>query len=138
MKAITDTEQVVQQQVCSYLAMRYPKVIFNSDGAGNNVSRAQAGINKMLRSSSGYPDLFIAEARTLHLQTGPVTFHGLFLELKRMGTRLRKKDGSWASEHLKQQNDMLAKLVLAGYCAMFALGFDEAKKIIDEYLGGLE
>lgn len=62
--------------------------------------------------------------------------HGLYLELKKEGTRLRKKNGEWANDHIAEQADTLDKLRQRGYCAEFAVGFEKAKKIIDEYLGG--
>jgi hypothetical protein len=43
-----------------------------------------------------------------------------------------------ANEHICEQFDMLEQLRRRGYKAEFACGFDEAKKIIDEYLGGPE
>ena len=72
--------------------------------------------------------MFIAEPRN--------GMHGLFIELKKSGTRLKKKDGSWASSHLEEQNVMLNELGKRGYAAYFAVGYDEAKDIIDDYLGG--
>lgn len=63
-------------------------------------------------------------------------YNGLLIELKRDGTRLKKKDGSWASEHIEEQARVLQTLREKGYAAEFAVGFDEAKKIIDWYLGG--
>ncbi|MCM1218179.1 MAG: hypothetical protein NC548_27150 [Lachnospiraceae bacterium] len=61
---------------------------------------------------------------------------GLYIELKKDGTRLKKRNGSWATEHIAEQAEVLDKLRRRGYCAEFAVGFDEAKRIIDEYLGG--
>lgn len=76
---------------------------------------------------------------------------GLYLELKKEGTKLiRDKDarkilkgetklrkrGDWWDLHTEEQALTLEKLRERGYCAEFAIGFDEAKKIIDEYLGG--
>jgi hypothetical protein len=60
---------------------------------------------------------------------------GLFIELKREGTKLKKKDGTWLTSHLAEQAEMLEKLRSEGYEATFAVGFDEAKEIIDNYLG---
>ena len=60
--------------------------------------------------------------------------HGLFLELKKEGTRLKKKDGEWASPHIAEQAEVLRKLRDRGYAAEFVVGFDEAKKVIDDYL----
>lgn len=61
---------------------------------------------------------------------------GLYIELKKEGTRLKKKNGDWATEHIAEQAEVLEGLRDRGYCAEFAVGFDEAVKIIDEYLGG--
>lgn len=72
--------------------------------------------------------------------------HALFLELKKdgetlyPGPRAKKRflslDGKeYKNEHLQEQADVLFKLRKAGYAAEFAIGFDEAIKIIDEYLG---
>jgi hypothetical protein len=59
---------------------------------------------------------------------------GLFIELKKDGTRLKKKDGTWASPHIAEQAETLIKLRGEGYEATFAVGFDEAKATIDSYL----
>lgn len=75
------------------------------------------------------------------------SWSGLFLELKKEGetlhpgsrakNRFKSKDGKeYKTEHLMEQADCLYELRQRGYCAEFAIGFDEAKKIIDEYLGG--
>ena len=61
-------------------------------------------------------------------------WHGLFLELKREKTRLKKKSGEWASEHIAEQAIILQRLQNRGYKAEFAIGFDQATQMIDEYL----
>lgn len=127
MRLDTITEADVQLAVCNYLRLKYPSVIFNSDGAGNYVSRATAAKNTMLRSSSGYPDLFIAEPRG--------RYHGLYLELKRDGTRVFLKDGSLSTDsHIVKQEAMLQALQDKGYAADFAIGLTEATDKIDWYL----
>ena len=73
----------------------------------------------------GFPDLQILEPRG--------GFNGLFLEIKRNGERIFKKDGTFASEHILEQADWLNGLRLRGYKAEFAVGFDECKTIIDAY-----
>jgi len=65
-------------------------------------------------------------------------FNGLFLELKKEGTKLKGKDGGWSSEYIDEQAGLLLRLRERGYCAEFAVGFDEAKKIIGEYLKGVK
>lgn len=80
--------------------------------------------------------MFIAEPRTVSRMGDKYSYAGLFLELKREGTRIFKKDGiSYATSHLKDQAEVLVELNRAGYLAVFAVGFDRAKQIIDEYLG---
>lgn len=80
--------------------------------------------------------MFIAEPRTIESASGErCHYDGLFIEVKRDGTRLKKKNGDWATTHIKEQNDVLFELRVRGYKAEFAVGFDEAKEIIDEYLG---
>jgi hypothetical protein len=61
-------------------------------------------------------------------------YSGLYLEIKKEGTRLKKKDGTWANEHIAEQVEMLNKLRARGYAAAFAVGFDGAQTIIDDYL----
>ena len=125
-------ESDLQVQVADYLRLRYPDVQFHSDyGSGLKLTKGQA--MKQYRQNGGrrgWPDLFVAEPSK--------DCNGLFIELKKAGTRLKKKDGTWASSHLEEQNEVLNKLQRKGYAAYFAVGFEEAKQIIDDYLGGEE
>ena len=64
-------------------------------------------------------------------------YAGLMIELKRPDVKIRKKNGELvANEHIREQAALLDELRNRGYKAEFACGFDEAKEIIDEYLGG--
>lgn len=123
-------ESDLQVQVADYLRLRYKDVQFHSDyGSGLKLTQGQAMKQKRQNGGRrGWPDLFIAEPKN--------GLHGLFIELKKAGTRLKKKDGTWASDHLAEQNEMLNKLQAKGYAAYFARGYNEVKDIIDEYLGG--
>ena len=123
-------ESDLQVQVADYLRLRYPDVQFHSDyGSGLKLTQGQAMKQKRQNGGRrGWPDMFIAEPMN--------GLHGLFIELKKAGTRLKKKDGTWASSHLEEQNEVLNKLQKKGYAAYFAVGFEEAKDIIDDYLGG--
>lgn len=119
-------EYQLYRAVAAYLRMQYPNVIYHFDLTGVNLSKAQAGMTKAIQCGSGYPDLFIAEPRN--------GYHGLFLELKAEGTRLFNRKCELASQHLKQQSRVLHALRSKGYDAWFAVGFDEAKELIDKYL----
>lgn len=134
------TELDIQIQVADYLRLRYPNVLFHSDyGSGLRLTPGQAVKQKRLQGGRrAWPDLFIAEPTCYENCGADIWTHGLFIELKRQGTKIYRKDGRLVSDaHIREQFDMLESLRQAGYKAEFACGFDEAKKIIDEYLGGL-
>ena len=139
------SEAILQEQVADYLRLQYPQAVFHSDtGSITRLTPRQGARRK--RQNGGYrawPDMFIAEpkivysanSRAVTLNGEPVDLkYGLFIELKKEGTRLKKKDGKWASDHIAEQADMLDRLEFRGYKAVFCVGFDEAKKVIDEYL----
>lgn len=152
----TQTESQVQIQVANYLVQNYPDVQFHSDfGSGCKLTKGQA-IKQMKQNGGrkGWPDMFIAEPtdgmtgeRVVEADHWLEFGHcGLFLELKKDGEKLlvgpRAKnrflsiDGKeYKTEHLKEQADVIYELNQRGYKAEFAVGFDEAKKIIDDYLG---
>lgn len=132
-------ESDLQVMVADYLRIRYPKVLFHSDfGSGIKLTKGQAMKQKRQNGGRrGWPDMFLAEPKdTDGLGLEDEHIHGLFLELKKDGTRLHKKDGSWATEHIAEQAKTLQALQDRGYETYFAVGFDEAKKLIDDYLGG--
>lgn len=147
-------ESDLQVRVANYLMQNYPEVQFHSDfGSGCKLTKGQA-IKQMKQNGGrkGWPDLFIAEPTTLKI--GETKFEdieqdyaGLFIELKKAGEKLfpgkRAKnrflsiDGKeYKTEHLKEQADVIYELNKRGYMARFAVGFEEAKEIIDYYLGG--
>ncbi len=123
-------EAELQKQVAIYIRMQYPDVIFHSDfGSGVKLTPWQARMQKMQNGGRrAWPDMMIAE---------PIgNYHGLFIELKREGARLKKQNGEWASSHIAEQNIMLNELSNKGYKAEFAIGFEQALDLIDDYLGG--
>lgn len=130
------TELELQAQVADYIRLQYPSAIFHSDfGSGIKLTMGQAIKQKRLQGGRrAWPDMFIAEPKTVEREGDKYYYDGLFIEIKREGTRLTKKNGEPANDHIKEQLDLLAELSLRGYAACFAVGFDEARKIIDEYL----
>jgi len=132
-------EEKVQIQICKYLHKQYPNVIFTCDlSSGMKLPIHIAAKNKQMRSSRGLPDLFIAYPSMGDGSRDPYLanlYYGLFLELKSEDVVIYNKDGSLRKDpHLAEQNAILKDLTDKGYKAVFACGFDEAKKIIDEYL----
>lgn len=128
-------EEKVQLQVCAYLRKEYPNVIFTCDlSSGMKLPIHIAAKNKKMRSSRGLPDLFIAQVKTVKYE-GDKYISGLFLELKNENVVIYNKDGSMRKdEHLYEQNSILEQLRGEGYMAEFAIGFKNAKNIIDNYL----
>ena len=121
-------EAILHQQVCDYLRLRYPDVLFRTDLGGVRLTMGQAAKVKRLQGGRrAWPDLFIAEPR--HKVYG-----GLFIELK--ATKITKRDGKTllSSKHLQEQSKLLNALNDRGYFARFAVGFDAAREIIDWYL----
>ena len=95
-------EYRLYKSIALYLRLQYPNVMYHFDPTGLNLSKAQSGMLKAIQGSRGFPDLFIIEPRGIH--------HGLFLELKPEGTRLKKKDGSASSEHIKEQTAYIIEM----------------------------
>ena len=129
-------EEVIQEQVADYLRLQYPDVVFHSDfGSGAKLTIGQAVRQKRFNGGNrAWPDMFIAEPMPRCIDgSWDYEWNGLFIELKKEGTRLKKKSGEWASEHIAEQAKMLEKLRARGYRAEFARGFDEAKSLIDDY-----
>lgn len=121
-------ESTIHNQVCKYL--RLLKVMFMSDfAAGMQLSSFKAIQQSLQKSEHSYPDIIIFEPRGL--------FHGLFIELKRDRDALYNKNGSRKkSVHLDSQDECHKLLRAKGYKVEFCCGFDEAKKLIDDYLNG--
>lgn len=136
------TELDIQIQVADYLRLRYPNVLFHSDyGSGLRLTPGQAIKQKRLQGGRrAWPDVMVAET-VLKRQEGSTytAYSGLFIELKRPDVKIYKKNGELvANEHIREQAALLEELRQRGYVAEFACGFDEAKKIIDGYLGDPE
>ena len=119
-------EYQLYKDIALYMKYQYPNVLYRFDMAGLNLSKAQAGMNKAIQQRRGWSDLFIAEPRG--------EFHGLFVELKKEGESLTKKNGEPVTDHVQEQINCLNLLRCKGYYAEFAIGWDEAKKVIDWYL----
>lgn len=133
------SEAELQANVAMYLRMQYPNVLFKPDfGSGIKLSPYQARMQKLQSGGRrGWPDIFVAEPAPIYENGNWVNmYHGLFVELKKEGVRLKKKNGEWASDHIKEQAEVLEKLREKGYRAEFAVGFEEATNLIDDYLGG--
>lgn len=120
------SEQIEHIKLCQYIKQTYPDVIFLSDASGLRMSIGQAIQWKKMRSSNGIPDLIVLAPRN--------GYHGLCIELKKTGEIIYKKDGiTLKDDHLQEQWEVLCKLEDCGYYAKFAIGFENAKELVDYY-----
>jgi hypothetical protein len=118
-------EEQIHFQISDYLRLQYPKVFFISEASGIRVSMGMSKKLKRMRSSHVHLDIYILYPNKNH--------HGLILELK--AQKIHKKDGElFNNEHLRDQALTIKKLNKLGYKASFATSFNEAKKLIDEYM----
>ena len=121
------SEYTQHKSVADYLKLQYPNVIFTSDSSGIRLTIGSAVKMLALKSRNKIPDLLILEPRG--------GFAGLIIEMKDVNKSPFKKDGELkADKHLIEQADTLKKLNKKGYSAVFAVGFDEAVIIINNYM----
>ena len=123
------TEAEVQAQVCRYLKLQYPNVIFASDLSGVRLPYGLANKVAPLKSGRAMPDMTIYRKR--------FGYGALAIELKRPGARVfYAKTHEPANDHIAEQVAVLQLLREEGYCAEMVSGFDNAKSLIDWYLSG--
>lgn len=120
-------EESLSKAVSRYLQIQYPNIVFTCDASGVKLTMGQAVSLKAQRSVHKIPDMIILKPNA--------DYHGLILELKSIDSSPFLKDGSLSkSVHVQEQNKTLNILLNAGYYAVFAVGFDNAKEIIDKYM----
>lgn len=120
-------EEQLSKAVSRYLKLQYPDVVFTCDSSGIRLTIGQATALKAQRSVHKIPDMIILKPNG--------EYHGLILELKSEDSSPYLKDGSLSKgQHIQEQNQTLTTLLNIGYYAVFAVGFDNAKKIIDDYM----
>ena len=147
-------EQALQIALCDWMRHVLPGVHFRSDtGSGAFNSAYEKDIHNRQQSTDSEPDLMIFAARH--------GYHGLLIELKAEGVKLKKsrdgtkiivrKDargriierdykirmkGDWATLHIEKQAKVLEDYRTKwGYFACFAVGEEQAKNIITRYFG---
>lgn len=120
-------EEKLHFAIVDYLKLQYPNVYVISESSGVRVTPGLAKKLKRTRSAHVHLDLYILEPRN--------GFHGLILELKAKDIYQKKNPELFLkSDHINDQAKTIKELNKKGYLATFAIKFDEAKKIIDNYL----
>lgn len=121
------SEEEIYFKIADYLDEHYPGVLYHFDfGSGTYLSKSQRIRQVRMNRRRGFPDLFIYEPKG--------KYKGLAIEIKRENTNLYNKKGILATEHIQEQMICLDVLNMKGYYAVFGIGFEDCKLIIDEYL----
>lgn len=142
-----DSEENLHSQAAGYLRIRYPDALFRTDfAAGIKMTMGQAVKHKLLQAGRAWPDLQIAVPMYRDFKRD---WHGQFIELKKDGTKLKRtvdarkvlkgetrlrRAGDWWDQHIEEQALVLEELRRLGYKAEFAVGFDDFKQQVDDYL----
>ena len=115
---IAPLEKDEQIAVVAYCKLRSIPISASMNGVFLNSKNANRYINSLKKQGMalGFPDIFIPMPNKTHA--------GLFIEMKR-------RKGGVVSDN---QNKWIKILNDAGYYAVVCWGFDEARKVIDEYL----
>lgn len=118
-------ERNLQKNVCLWLKQAYPHVYFMSDASGMRVSMGLRSLLKQTRSNHAALDLVILEPKG--------KYHGLIIELKKESPF--KKNGELKNDqHLRDQETTMKLLFCRDYKIDWAWDFEQAKKIISEYV----
>lgn len=117
MRTVSESsEQISLFEWCEYSNGKYPelKLLFHIPNGGYR-SAATAGRMKAEGVKAGVPDLFLPVSRG--------GYHGLFIEMKAGKNKATLLQRQWL-EDVKAQ----------GYCAEVCVGWEEASKILTDYL----
>lgn len=127
-------EYDLQKSICKYLDLQYPQVLYMSDTiASCKLTMQQATRNKAIQKDGfNCPDLIIFKPK--ENAVGQVMYSGLFIELKIESPYLKDGLNLKSDKHIQGQAQTMNKLYAEGYSCHFAWSFDQAKKIIDNYL----
>lgn len=123
------TESELHSAVIAWIKKNYPHIRVTSTLNGEKFSRLQAIRVAKNQSHQGVPDIIIHHNNDNY----PI----LFLELKKDGTKLFKKDGSLLkNDHIEEQAEYINYLREQGYCADFSIGYVDTIIKIKTYLDG--
>lgn len=123
-----DAEQIAlfmwaQQNLDQYPELR---LMFAIPNGMHTPNKKAAGRMRAMGMKRGVPDIFLPISRG--------EFHGLFVELKKKRKVLKNGNLSQAKETEDDQDEWIDDLKQQGYGAIACYGFEEAVKIIVEYL----
>ena len=121
-------EDLLQRAVIEYCELQYnvTPICMGTEGKKSPFEQFKF---KWMGGRKGVSDLFFPVSN--------LQFSGMFIELKREGAKIFKKDGTlYASnkDHHQRQLDFIDEMNEANYFSHLCIGFDETKKVIDYYM----
>jgi len=119
-------EMQLQFGIVQWLRDVHPGVPFKADTSAIKTTIGTARKMAKLGNTPDWPDIFIAVPAQ--------EYHGLFMEFKRDGTRIKNGNGEYATPHLAAQAAFLETLRKNGYAAEFAVGWVNIRKLAESYL----
>lgn len=122
-------ERAIQRALITTLRVEFPFVVdfFNDWAAGAYLTPGQFRERRALSSGKGWSDLFIP-----YPSRG---YHGLFLEIKKEGVRIKRRDGQLVSDdQIRTEAAFLQRMNRLGYFARFGIGMDNCERFIRWYL----
>lgn len=120
-------EETEQLRFVQYLKATYPDVLYRVAVDGVRLSIGTAvKLKKSGVLQRSLPDVEVFYPTSSH--------HGLFIEMKVTGRRLRKRDGSYVDEHTAEQANTLRALNSVGYYATFCCGYEHAVRVLNAYV----
>jgi len=121
-------EYHLQKQVCQYLNLQFPLVLYLSDTVASvKLNFGQQQRNKAIQKPEfKCPDVIILEPRG--------EYHGLLIELKKETPFLKDGVTLKTSEHLEGQQKTMNMLINKGYYCSFSWSLDMTIDIIKNYM----
>ena len=120
-------EYLLQKEVCKFLDINYPDVMYMSDTIANvKLTLPQQARNKAIQKE-GFkcPDLIIFEPKGM--------YKGFFIELK-IKSPFKKDGGLYKNDHLKAQERTMLDLNKKGYLCFFAWNIKQVQDLINYYM----
>lgn len=124
-KRTKGVEQQHQEAFVDWFKKTYPELaeLLNLASFGENIGGRRMNELKAMGLTPGYPDLFLAYPKRLSPHK-PITAPGLYIEMKKPDGRLRA-----------EQKRIHKRLIEQGYQVDTCYNWDEAKAVIEVYLG---
>jgi hypothetical protein len=122
-------EDALQQFFINWFKREYPNDRITSTLNGIKMSPGLAAKASRQQSHRGVPDTIIHKSNK--------HFSSLYLELKKDGTRIYKRDGTLVkNDHIEEQAAYIIYLREQGHCADFAIGYVDAVIKAKTYMDG--